>query len=60
MRDIFARTSLIREGRPQGPYSSSMPTALWWSWGMGVFLQARYPCSKTLQRVAINNTIKWT
>ena len=32
--------SLIRNGAPLGPYSRTMPRALRWSWGGGLFLMS--------------------
>ena len=37
-------TSLIRKRRPLGPCSSPLSRALWWSYGVGVSVWARYPC----------------
>ena len=35
--------SLIRNRHPVGPYSRTMPRALWWSWGGGMFLMSEVP-----------------
>ena len=40
-------SSLIRNSPPLGPYGRPMPRALWWSYGVDVFVWARYPCSGT-------------
>jgi len=37
-RSLYRVTSLIRNSAPLGPYSRTMPRALWWSLGRGVFL----------------------
>ena len=42
----YRGTSHIKNCHPLGPYSRSMPRALWWSQGGGGFLRARYPCSE--------------
>ena len=34
----YRGTSLIRNCRPLGPYSRTVPRALRWSWGRGGFL----------------------
>ena len=34
-------TSLIRNRRSLGPYSRTMPRALWWPWGGGRFLLSK-------------------
>ena len=41
----YRGTSLTRKRLPVGPYSRTVPRALRWSWGVGVFLWARYPCT---------------
>ena len=35
---LYGGTSLIRNRRPLGPYSRTMPRALWWPYGGGCFL----------------------
>ena len=35
---LLQGTSLIRESAPLGPYSRTMPRALWWSEGGGLIL----------------------
>ena len=34
-------TSLIRNSSPLGPYSRTIPRALWWAWGGGAFSYER-------------------
>ena len=36
-------TTLMRNIPPVGPYSSTMPRALWWSKGGGVFRMSEVP-----------------
>ena len=36
-------TSLIRNSTPLGPYSRTMPRALWQSWGGGQFFMSEVP-----------------
>ena len=43
-RAVYRGNSLIRNILPLGPYSMPMPRAPWLSWGVGLFLCARYPC----------------
>ena len=45
---VFRGTSLIRNCPPLGPYSRTMPRALWWYYGEWRFLRARYPCNVCL------------
>ena len=37
---VYRGTSLIRKRTPLGPYSRTMPMALWGSWGGGLFLMS--------------------
>ena len=47
-------TTLIRNNLPLGPYSRTMPLALWKPYGGGgCFLRARYPCTSCLSRVTL-------
>ena len=39
----YRGTSLIRNSAPLGPYSRTMPRALWWSEGGGLFLMIEVP-----------------
>ena len=39
---MYRGTSLIRNRRSIGPYSRPIPRALGWSYGVGIFLSARY------------------
>ena len=39
----YRGTSLIRNSAPLGPYSRTMPRALWWSYGGGRFLMSEVP-----------------
>ena len=39
----YRETSLIRNSAPLGPYSRTMPRALWWSLGGGLFLMSEVP-----------------
>ena len=39
----YRGTSLIRNSAPLGPYSGTMPRALWWPWGGGLFLMSEVP-----------------
>ena len=43
----YRGTSLISNSPPLGPYSRTMPRALWWSWGGGVFLMNEVPLHGT-------------
>jgi hypothetical protein len=40
----YRGTLLIGNGPPVGPYSTTIPRALWWPWGKSRFLSWRYPC----------------
>ena len=40
----YRGTSLIRNSTPLGPYSRTMPGALWWSLEGGLFLVSEVPC----------------
>ena len=40
---LYRGTSLIRNSAPLGPYSRTMPGALWWSYGGGLFLMSEAP-----------------
>ena len=40
---VYRGTSLIRNSAPLGHYSRSLPRALWWSKGGGVFLMSEVP-----------------
>ena len=42
-------TSLIRNSTPLGPYCRTMPRALWWSQGRGLFLMSEVPMYGTHQ-----------
>ena len=45
----YRGTSLTRKRAPPGPYSRTVPRALWWSWeGGGSFLCAMDPCTKSV------------
>ena len=49
----YTRTSLIRNSAPLGPYSRTMPRALWDALGGGLFLMSevlRYPASECCGR----------
>ena len=39
----YRGTSLIRNSPLLGPYSRTVPRALWWPWGGGVFLMSEVP-----------------
>jgi len=39
----YRGTSLTRNSAPLGPYSRTMPRALWWSEGGGLFLMSEVP-----------------
>ena len=39
-RAEYRDTSLMRDSAPLGPYSRNMPRALWWSYGVGLFLMS--------------------
>ena len=39
----YMGTSLIRNLLPQEPYSRSIPRAIWWSLGGGLFLMSEVP-----------------
>jgi len=39
----YKGTSLIRNSAPLGPYSGTMPRALWWSWGGWLLLISEVP-----------------
>ena len=39
----YRGTSLIRNSAPLGPYSRTMPRALWWSMGGVLFLVSEVP-----------------
>ena len=41
--NLYRVTSLIRNSDPLGPYSRTMPRALRWSWGRGLFLMSEVP-----------------
>ena len=41
----YRGTSLKRNNLPLGPNSRPISRALWWSWGGGSFVSARYPCA---------------
>ena len=41
--DVYRGTSLTRNRRPLGPYSRTMPRALWGSQGAGRFLRSEVP-----------------
>ena len=41
--ESYRVTSLIRNSRPLGPYSRTMPRALRWSYGGGQFLLSEVP-----------------
>ena len=43
----YRGTSLIRDSAPLGLYSRTMPRALWWPQGIGLFLM----CEVTLYRI---------
>jgi hypothetical protein len=43
IKQIHRVASLIRNRPPLGPYSTTMPRALWWSYGVGVFLMSEVP-----------------
>ena len=40
---LYRGTSLKRNRRRLGPYSRTMPRALWWSYGGGLFLMSKAP-----------------
>ena len=42
-RHPYRGTSLMRNNAPLGPYSMTMPRALWWSWGGVLFLMSEVP-----------------
>jgi len=42
----YRGTSLIRNRAPLGPYSRTMPMALWKPWGGGLFLMSEVPLYK--------------
>ena len=42
-RTLYRGTSLIRNSLPLGPFSRTLPRALWWSWGGGRFLMSEVP-----------------
>ena len=50
---MYRVTSPIRNIATLGPYSRTVPRALWWSWWGGLFLSARYPC--TVHAEAVQN-----
>ena len=39
----YRGTSLVRNSAPLAPYSRTMPRALWWSQGGGLFLMSEVP-----------------
>ena len=41
-------TSLLRNSAPLGPFSRTMPKAIWLPWGGGCFLRVRDPCTYSL------------
>ena len=45
----YRGTSLIRNRRPLGPYSRTMPRALWGSWGGGRFRMSKVPLYQKLK-----------
>jgi len=47
----YRGTSLIRKSAPLGPYSRSIPRALWWSWGGGGGLLSEVPLHGACMRV---------
>ena len=40
---LYWGTFHIFNNAPEGPYSRTMPMALWWSWGGGLFLMSEVP-----------------
>ena len=42
-RGLYRGTSLIRKRAPLGPYSRTMPRALWWPYGGLLFLMSEVP-----------------
>ena len=42
---MYRGTSPMRNDAPLGPQSRIMPIALWWSWGVGLFLVNEVPLS---------------
>ena len=40
---VYRSTSPIRNRHPLEPYSRTMPRAIWWPWGGGLFLMSEVP-----------------
>jgi len=50
----YRGTSLIRNSAPLGPYIRTMPRALWWSKGAGLFLISEVPLSTSHRSLTPN------
>jgi len=50
---IYRGTSLIRNSLSLGPYSRTVPRALWWSEGGGRFLMSEVPLYRWLEVQAV-------
>jgi hypothetical protein len=46
---LYRGILLIKKSLSLGPYSRPVAGSLQWSWGVGVFVWARYPCTSCVQ-----------
>ena len=53
----YRGTSLIRNSAPVGPYSRTIPRALWWSQGVEPFLMSEAPL---YSRLSLASTLRWS
>ena len=61
LRTTCRGASLIRNSAPLEPYSRTMPRALWWPKGLGGFLRARFPRTKSRRAIhGLSRSRSWS